>query len=33
MNSMFFFERLMILSDVFEVDVCSECGFMGYLGW
>ncbi len=26
-------ERLMILSDAFEVDVCNECGLMGYLSW
>ncbi|KAH8918260.1 DNA-directed RNA polymerase [Atractiella rhizophila] len=26
-------ERLMISSDAFEVDVCQECGFMGYNGW
>lgn len=26
-------ERLMISSDAFEVDVCSNCGLMGYSGW
>ncbi|CCD24971.1 DNA-directed RNA polymerase III core subunit RET1 NDAI_0E01550 [Naumovozyma dairenensis CBS 421] len=26
-------ERLMISSDAFEVDVCDECGLMGYSGW
>lgn len=26
-------ERLMISSDAFKVDVCQECGFMGYNGW
>lgn len=25
-------ERLMISSDVFEVDVCQDCGFVGYNG-
>ena len=23
----------MISSDAFEVDVCEECGLMGYMGW
>ncbi|SCU89445.1 LAFA_0E18096g1_1 [Lachancea sp. 'fantastica'] len=26
-------ERLMISSDAFEVDVCTQCGLMGYSGW
>ncbi|KAK7205749.1 hypothetical protein BZA70DRAFT_294831 [Myxozyma melibiosi] len=26
-------ERLMLSSDAFEVDVCGECGLMGYNGW
>ncbi|SCU82842.1 LADA_0C08262g1_1 [Lachancea dasiensis] len=26
-------ERLMISSDAFEVDVCNNCGLMGYSGW
>ncbi|GAA6041926.1 hypothetical protein JCM8097_000226 [Rhodosporidiobolus ruineniae] len=26
-------ERLMVSSDAFKVDVCQECGFMGYGGW
>lgn len=26
-------ERLMISSDAFKVDVCQQCGFMGYNGW
>ncbi len=26
-------ERLMISSDAFEVDVCSDCGLMGYNGY
>ncbi|KAK9468485.1 hypothetical protein V1512DRAFT_106102 [Lipomyces arxii] len=26
-------ERLMISSDAFDVDVCGECGLMGYNGW
>jgi DNA-directed RNA polymerase III subunit RPC2 len=26
-------ERLMISSDKFEVNACSECGLMGYNGW
>jgi len=31
--SMLLIERLMICSDAFIVDVCGECGFMGYKGW
>ncbi|KAK3707608.1 hypothetical protein QZH41_017867, partial [Actinostola sp. cb2023] len=31
--SMLLIERLMISSDAFEVDVCGECGLMGYSGW
>ena len=30
---MLLLETLMISSDAFEVDVCSECGLMGYSGW
>ncbi|KAK9450946.1 uncharacterized protein V1518DRAFT_412134 [Limtongia smithiae] len=26
-------ERLMISADAFDVDVCGECGLMGYNGW
>lgn len=26
-------ERLMILSDAFEVDVCNNCGLMGHSSW
>ncbi|KKK19475.1 hypothetical protein ARAM_005904 [Aspergillus rambellii] len=26
-------ERLMISSDRHEIDVCEQCGFMGYLNW
>jgi len=26
-------ERLMVSSDAFKVDVCQECGFMGYNGF
>ncbi|KAI9686121.1 MAG: DNA-directed RNA polymerase III core subunit ret1 [Bogoriella megaspora] len=26
-------ERLMLSSDVYEVDVCEHCGMMGYGGW
>ena len=32
-SSMLLLERLMISSDAFEVDVCEECGLMGYMGW
>ncbi|XP_052245224.1 DNA-directed RNA polymerase III subunit RPC2-like [Dreissena polymorpha] len=31
--SMLLLERLMISSDAFEVDVCEQCGLLGYLGW
>ncbi len=31
--SMLLLERLMISSDVFEVDVCGGCGLIGYSGW
>ena len=33
--SMLLLERLMISSDVVEIDVCSNCGLlaMGYCGW
>jgi len=26
-------ERLMISSDMFEVNACQQCGLMGYNGW
>jgi len=26
-------ERLMISSDAFEIDVCGQCGLLGYSGW
>ncbi len=26
-------ERLMLASDVFDVDVCEACGFFGYSGF
>ena len=26
-------ERLMISSDQFNIDVCKECGTIGYLNW
>ena len=26
-------ERLMLSSDVFEVDVCQKCGLLGFQGW
>lgn len=26
-------ERLMLSSDAFDVDVCNQCGLMGYNGW
>lgn len=31
--SMLLLERLMISSDAFEVDVCGQCGLLGYSGW
>ncbi|ELT94631.1 hypothetical protein CAPTEDRAFT_178602 [Capitella teleta] len=31
--SMLLLERLMISSDAFEVDVCNQCGLLGYSGW
>ncbi|XP_070566303.1 DNA-directed RNA polymerase III subunit RPC2-like [Ptychodera flava] len=31
--SMLLLERLMISSDQFEVDVCGQCGLLGYSGW
>ncbi|TKR68344.1 hypothetical protein L596_024338 [Steinernema carpocapsae] len=31
--SMLLMERLMVSSDQFQVDVCSECGIIGYNGW
>ena len=31
--SMLLLERLMISSDIFEVDVCGKCGLLGYSGW
>ena len=31
--SMLLLERLMISSDIFEVDVCDGCGLLGYSGW
>jgi len=32
-SSMLMLERLMISSDQFEVEVCSQCGLLGYTGW
>ena len=32
-TSQLLLERLMISSDVHEVDICEKCGFMGYLNW
>ena len=26
-------ERLMISSDAFDVDVCNQCGLLGYKSW
>ena len=26
-------ERLMLVSDVFEVDICDTCGMFGYKGY
>ncbi|CAI4229131.1 unnamed protein product [Auanema sp. JU1783] len=31
--SMLLMERLMTSSDEFQVEVCTECGLMGYKGW
>lgn len=31
--SMLLVERLMISSDAFDVDVCNQCGLLGYSGW
>ena len=31
--SMLLLERLMVSSDQFEVNVCDECGLIGYLNW
>uniref|UniRef100_A0A9J2PVM7 DNA-directed RNA polymerase subunit beta n=1 Tax=Ascaris lumbricoides TaxID=6252 RepID=A0A9J2PVM7_ASCLU len=31
--SMLLMERLMVSSDEFHVDVCSQCGLIGYKGW
>jgi len=31
--SMLLVERLMISSDAFDVDVCNNCGLLGYKGW
>ena len=31
--SMLLLERVMISSDIFEVDVCGKCGLLGYSGW
>uniref|UniRef100_A0A673M2L3 DNA-directed RNA polymerase subunit beta n=1 Tax=Sinocyclocheilus rhinocerous TaxID=307959 RepID=A0A673M2L3_9TELE len=31
--SMLLLERLMISSDAFEVDVCGQCGLLGYSEW
>eukprot|EP00111_Clytia_hemisphaerica_P015648 TCONS_00046187-protein len=31
--SMLIMERLMISSDAFEIDVCGQCGLIGYSGW
>lgn len=31
--SMLILERLMISSDQFQVDVCNQCGLLGYNGW
>uniref|UniRef100_A0A915MN16 DNA-directed RNA polymerase subunit beta n=2 Tax=Meloidogyne TaxID=189290 RepID=A0A915MN16_MELJA len=32
-SSMLLTERLMVSSDQFAVEVCTECGLMGYDGW
>lgn len=31
--SMLLLERLMISSDIFELEVCGKCGLLGYSGW
>lgn len=31
--SMLLLERLMLSSDAFDVDVCNNCGLLGYSGW
>uniref|UniRef100_A0A915DIR4 DNA-directed RNA polymerase n=1 Tax=Ditylenchus dipsaci TaxID=166011 RepID=A0A915DIR4_9BILA len=31
--SMLLMERLMVSSDQFQVDVCLQCGLIGYTGW
>ncbi|XP_076354382.1 RNA polymerase III subunit RpIII128 isoform X2 [Tachypleus tridentatus] len=31
--SMLLLERLMLSSDAFQVDVCNQCGLLGYSGW
>ena len=31
--SMLLLERLMVSSDSFEVDICGNCGLLGYSGW
>ncbi|XP_029159477.1 DNA-directed RNA polymerase III subunit RPC2 [Nylanderia fulva] len=31
--SMLLVERLMLSSDAFQIDICNECGLMGYNGW
>ncbi|CAO3588090.1 unnamed protein product [Absidia cylindrospora] len=31
--SMLLLERLMISSDSFEINVCDDCGLIGYAGW
>ncbi|XP_012254672.2 DNA-directed RNA polymerase III subunit RPC2 [Athalia rosae] len=31
--SMMLIERLMISSDIFDVDVCNTCGLLAYRGW
>ncbi|KAI9931502.1 hypothetical protein ASPWEDRAFT_181191 [Aspergillus wentii DTO 134E9] len=32
-TSQLLLERLMVSSDRHEIDVCEQCGFMGYLNW
>lgn len=31
--SQLLFERLMLSSDAFDVDICNQCGLMGYNSW